>query len=471
MKKIVLKMNDLNMRHGRYGKLEHASFFALEGEVSGLMGLDSSGNELVARILLGEAEIDFSANNVYIDGRKIRGPEERRKLVGHMAAAAPVIQNWTVAEYVGLRDISWFLSSRAKKQLHKEVTEQFTEIGVSLDIDKKMKELSELERRMVELVRARKAGVRVLVIEDECEGMNRDTIQAYKAFLKKAIEGRMAVLLLCHSELAASVLTDNYIIFRRGRVVKRWRRDSRYNNGRVNDYLLGNTMIRKKKTLDNYARKAHASEDVIYGVRNLELQGAWYDYDFRKGEITTFVILNNAERMRFFDALCGRSTPADTVYVLEGQRFQQPRYRVFMENRVVSFMKMGNDYEIFEKMSVGDNLLLPSLKKIPGVEYMSSGSRITRILSDEIENDSLRHRDVVKELDSNEHITIAFDRWYVFNPKVIVLYEPFAGCDAYGVSIIVSYIKKFSNRGTAVIVIKSSLEYMADISDRVFNFE
>ncbi len=107
MKKIVLKMNDLNMRHGRYGKLEHASFFALEGEVSGLMGLDYSGNEL-ASDFAGRSGSDWSANNVYIDGRKIRGPAERQKLVGHMAAAAPVIENWTVAEYVGLRDVSWF---------------------------------------------------------------------------------------------------------------------------------------------------------------------------------------------------------------------------------------------------------------------------------------------------------------------------------------------------------------------------
>ena len=52
---------------------------------------------------------------------------------------------------------------------------------------------------------------------------------------------------------------------------------------------------------------------------------------------------------------------------------------------------------------------------------------------------------------------------------MIVLYEPFTSCDAYGVSIIMSYIKKFTNRGTAVIVVKSNLEYMEEVSDRIFD--
>ena len=50
-----------------------------------------------------------------------------------------------------------------------------------------------------------------------------------------------------------------------------------------------------------------------------------------------------------------------------------------------------------------------------------------------------------------------------------LLYEPFTSCDAYGVSIIMSYIKKFTNRGTAVIVVKSNLEYMEEVSDRIFD--
>ena len=40
-----------------------------------------------------------------------------------------------------------------------------------------------------------------------------------------------------------------------------------------------------------------------------------------------------------------------------------PSILKFFEYKIVSVMRLGNDNEIFEKMSVGDNLMLPSLQK------------------------------------------------------------------------------------------------------------
>lgn len=63
---------------------------------------------------------------------------------------------------------------------------------------------------------------------------------------------------------------------------------------------------------------------------------------------------------------------------------------------------------------------------------------------------------------------MSLERWYIFRPKVIILCDVFGGNDPYGISIIQSYIKKFSNLGVVVILIESCLEYVEDISDRVF---
>lgn len=87
-----------------------------------------------------------------------------------------------------------------------------------------MNSLNVLERRMVEVMRARKKGARILILEDECEGMDREMLCSYEQFLKKVIKNHMAAILICHSDMATSVLADNYIIFRRGRIVKKWKK-------------------------------------------------------------------------------------------------------------------------------------------------------------------------------------------------------------------------------------------------------
>ena len=71
----------------------------------------------------------------------------------------------------------------------------------------------------------------------------------------------------------------------------------------------------------------------------------------------------------------------------------------------------------------------------------------------------------------NDIINITLERWYIYNPKVLILFEPFARCDLMGVSIVKSYIKKFANRGSAVIIIKSREEYVEDISDQIISVE
>lgn len=468
MKKIVLKMNELNLQNERYGKLEYASLYALEGDITAFLGLNYSGKELAVQILLGTIDLDWNENHIYIDGQKIRRTSDLHSLAYYLCAEPPGIENWTVAEYISLTEVSWFLSKKVKKRLLKETEEQLEEAGVHIDIRKKMNSLNALERRMVEVMRARKKGARILILEDECEGMDRETFCSYAHFLKKAIKNRMAAILVCHSDMVYSVLADNYIIFRRGRVVKKWKKNSGYDNGKISDYLLGETMIQKKNSLDSYARKIRPGKDIVYGVRKLLIGKNLEDYDFRKGEITTFILANHTKRTNFFMNLSGRITPNHVEYLLNDKFVSRPAFLSFIKNKVVSVMKRGNDYEIFEKMSVGDNLILPSLRKIPRLVYMISGNKMSEILREEIEHESLINNDMVYCLDKNNHINISFNRWYVFNPKSIILYEPFTSCDAYGVSIILSYIKKMADRGTAVIVVKSNIEYMQGISDRVF---
>ncbi len=71
----------------------------------------------------------------------------------------------------------------------------------------------------------------------------------------------------------------------------------------------------------------------------------------------------------------------------------------------------------------------------------------------------------------NELIQLTLERWRIFNPNVLVLLEPFALCDVKDVSVVKSYIKKFSQNGTTVIIVNTREEYVEDISDRIINIK
>ena len=74
-----------------------------------------------------------------------------------------------------------------------------------------------------------------------------------------------------------------------------------------------------------------------------------------------------------------------------------------------------------------------------------------------------------EELGINERIQMTLERWHIFNPLVLILFEPFALCDVNGVDIVKKCVKKFSNNGTTVIIVSTREEYVEDISDQIMH--
>lgn len=471
MNKIVLRINDLDIKDEQFGKLEHVSFYVRENEVTGLLGLDYSGNELLLKVLLGNVEIDWHKNRIYMNEERVWNFQEIRKYIYFFSEKNNVPDSWTVAEYLGLLDAAFFLRRGVIEKLNLKAETGFREMDVHFDVRKKMSELNELERRMVEVVKARNMGARILVIEDEFEGMDEKTIREYAAFLKKAIQGKMAVLLFSHLERAYREMSDEFIILRKGRLVKKLRNGNENNSIPLMNYLLGNTLIQKKRSLDSYSREKNRDDGITYEVWNLSMRGKNQDFYFREGTITTFVLLNNAERKEFFLALSGRKANRHWEYVMDGERFVAPKFKTFLAHKIVSAMKLKDNDEIFGNMTTEDNLLLPSLDKISNSDYLFLGDRIGQSLYNDFKSDLHPNIKYVKDMNPHQKINIALERWYVYNPSVIILYDPFTSSDAYGVSIILSYIKKLANRGASVIVIKSTAEYMEEISDHIFNLD
>lgn len=469
MKRTLLKINDLSQQSEHLGKLSHVSLHILAGEVTALLGLVGSGKELLIKILSGQTEVDWRRNHFYLLGNQIRNYSQLSKVTCHISAEDSLIQDWTVAEYISLRDVSWYLSRRTRRRICQNAQTLLEDLDLDIDVTQKIKHLGELKKRMVEIVWARKEGARILILEDECEGMSPEELVQYASFLKKIIQERIGIILLCNARKAAEILADNYYIFRKGRVVKKRNRHVPYDSQSISRYILGGTMVGKKKSLDSYRRNLYKVSEPVYGIRDMQIHGCKYDTLFKRSEVTVFSISNHRERHRVFMELSGRAVTDTSSYLLGGDWVRQPNFKDFLAQKIVSLMRTSRDYEAFEDMSVGDNLLLPSIRKVPQMDYLLSGGKITQVLSHSLELDHISSHTKMKNLDNNQHIVVSLNRWYIFKPRAIIMYDPFIGCDEYTISLILSYIKKFTNLGSAVILVKSNLEYTEKIADRTFS--
>ena len=472
MKKEILRINSLNYTYAGNRKLENISMCILEGESVGVLGLTYSGKDLLVRLLCGEAEADIRGLDIYVDGARMSDQEELARYVYRIAASNYKIDDWTVAEYIGLVDSGWFQMLWNRRRLEEETDAYFKELGIPFDVSRKLKELTELEKRIADMVKARRHGARIVIVEDEFEGMRPESIGEFARIMKRLARENMAVIINSHSDMVLSMLSDKYIIMKKGRIVKKCRTDYIQGSRHLEKFLLGSTIKSKKQDMDSYALEQSEEKKTVYRVRGLELKdGRKGDFNFSRGEVVTFLVLDGREKERLFLVLSGRQPGRDIYCNIDSREYASGDFSGFVRGKVVSVMHMGSKEEVFTHMSAGQNLLLPSLGKISSVEYIASSGRISKMLKQNMDSDAMMPDMEAGDLEINDLISITLERWYIYNPKVLVLFEPFAQCDVYGVSIVKSYIKKFANRGTAVIILKSREEYVEDISDKIISLD
>lgn len=469
MKSKLLEFKQISLEETGHGKLKDVSFFLRRGFVTALLGLDISGPDLLIRLLLGRLPFGWGNSQVYFEGRQVDDHSQIRDCIYYYKEGTKPMETWTVSEYLFSDRPVRLLCKGTMKKMGRDLSPLFQRYGLEFSPMKRIGQLSELEQRKTELIKAVLQEAQIMIIEDECKGLSYEEIKEYKRFLRRVIDGKRAVLLISHAETVFQTLGDDIVIFRKGRVVKKcfgidgklpfdWRA-----------YVLGNTLIQKKHTIDMIRRKKMDKKEVVYRVSGLCFNHKRADLQFRRGEITTFLLFDNGRRENFFLEISGRRNAGDVQYLLKGKKLSFSQYEDLIRHKIISVTRLKEGKEVIREMSIEDNLFLPSQNKLSMFHYAVDHASIKQRLYLDFAEEFLTGEKSVKELSANGLTAMTLERWYIFRPNVLILFDAFAGSDPYGISIIQSYVKKIANLGTAVIIVDSDLEYAGDLSDRIFD--
>ncbi|GKX27672.1 ribose import ATP-binding protein RbsA [Vallitalea longa] len=469
MKKEILRIHDFNMEYSSTVKLTNISMSLMAGECIGFLGLMNSGKNLLVDILCkGE---NLNQRSFYVNQR-IVNCADIQKSVYRIATSNYLIDNWTVGEYICLDSVSSILGIYWKNRLAAKTELFLKHLKLDIDVNKKLGDLSGLEKRLIDLVKAYSLEKKIIVIEDEFQGCSIEDIKQFKEVLNRVINNRMVVIINSHSDYVSNILSDKYIIFKKGYIVKKCNKEYIKDNNHLEKFLLGARITSKKKDLDSYKNEQNIISQVIYSVKNVRLKiRDDIHLDFAKSEVVTILILDVNEKEQFFDLISGRYIDKYMKIYLEQNICNFSNVTDFVKKKIVSIADMGGVDELLLSMSDGDNLWIPSLDKISSLQYIFSQHRMDKMLKKQMKGNIEETGNDIKNMSINDHIILLLERWYIYKPKVLILLEPFVHCDIYGVSLVKSYIKKFTSLGTTVIIVKSREEYIADISDRIIHIK
>ncbi len=465
MKKELIYFRNCTIRT-KYIDIEKISLSLFSGESTAFLGLASSGKRDFINALCGD--IPFKSAGIFLDSKRL-SQKEISNTIHKIRDINYSISNWTVYEYVGLvnsKDNSLFLN---KKKLSKEISLIFQKLGLDIDVNKSLDSLSELEKRLIDVVKACINSCKIILIEDELTGLTTLELISLKENIKRIIKKQNVSLIInVNSYKVNSILADNYIIFKKGEIIKKCPSSKISNKEELERLLIDSHIGGTLNTENNII--ISESKEVVYRVNNINLNNnISKNFYFRKASVSSIISLNRDDKKKIFDALSGRKTDSFVDIYIDEEKVYLKNIEDFVKNKIVSINNLLSLNELIDNFSIGENIIIPSLAKFNSFEYSLNAKKMKNILEKQLlESICFDDDDAFNINETFRENCIIFERWYVFKPKVLIIYEPFNNCDVKGVNLIKSYISKFKKNDTAIIIINSRKSDIYDISDFIY---
>ena len=254
-----------------------------KGEVHALMGENGAGKSTLIKIISGVHRAD--EGEMYIDGKRLNFQSPFEAQVGGIATLFQEIQeipDLTVAEnlYAGIEPIKYGMFIDWKT-LRKNAQHQVDELGLNINVARKMRQLSPSSRKMVEIIRAvHKRGASVVIMDEPTANLNQGEIDALFAMIAELKERGISILYISHRMREIFQIADRISILRDGRLI---RTDSTKNftQDEIVKLMVGRSLP------EFYPHRTPPANSVSFKVRGLTVKGELDDvsFDVRSKEI------------------------------------------------------------------------------------------------------------------------------------------------------------------------------------------
>ncbi|MES2430571.1 MAG: gliding motility-associated ABC transporter ATP-binding subunit GldA [Bacteroidota bacterium] len=207
-----ITVKNLTKIYGTQKAVNDISFTIAKGEIVGFLGPNGAGKSTTMKIITGYLAADGGTAEVC--GEKV-SPDSlsTKKKIGYLPEANPLYFDMYVREYLefiaGIHDI---------KDAKKNIAEIIATVGLILEANKKIGQLSKGYKQRVGLAAALLHNPEVLILDEPTSGLDPNQIIEIREVIKKLGQNK-TVLFSSHILQEVEAICDRVIIINRGNIV------------------------------------------------------------------------------------------------------------------------------------------------------------------------------------------------------------------------------------------------------------
>lgn len=465
MTEALLEVRGLKKSYGGIAALKDGRFRLEAGSVHALCGGNGAGKSTFLGIVMGIRQRD--GGTISRNGTEVTfsGPSDA------LAAGISIIEQelnpvpaMTVAEniFLGREPLAGFGRVDFRKM---NATAQGLLDGLNFSIQAStlMMDLTVAELQLVEIAKALSYDAEVIFMDEPTSALGEAEADQLFAAIKTLKERGKGVVYVSHRLSEIFNIADSYTVFRDGQYV---------GDGKIADVSREDLiqMIVGRPLAEEFIKENQPGSNAVLSIRNLNAQNGVKDvsFDLRQSEILALYGLMGSGRSEIFERLFGLSNDLGGEIILNGQKISvsSPSQAINHGFAFVTEDRKGSGLVL--AADVRANICMASLDDMSNGPVMSNrreadaAQRMIDLFKIKTASDRLE----VSGLSGGNQQKVVLGKWFLTNPRILLLDEPTRGVDVGAKREIYRVMSDFAAQGGAVIMVSSEIDEVLGMADR-----
>lgn len=461
--KYILEMQGIVKEFPGVKALNGVQLKVRPGTVHTLMGENGAGKSTLMKCLIGMYAAN--AGTITYKGRDVKYKSTEEALNDGISMIhqelSPVLER-SVSENVWLgREPKKGIFIDYKK-MRQDCLELFRKMGVDLNPDEKMKNLTVAKMQMVEIVKAISYNSSIVIMDEPTSALTDSEVEDLFRIIAELKSKDVAVIYISHKMDEIFKISDDISIFRDGTYIST---DQACN-------LTQDEVIKRmvgREITEMFPKEECKIGEVILKVDKLSSGKAVKEVSFElhKGEILGFAGLVGAGRTETMETIFGMRPKTGGAVYINGKEVNIKSPEDAAANKIALLTEDRRGNGILGILSVRFNTVVANLK---AYGFPVDSKKMAADTQEYIDRLSIKTPSMdaqIQDLSGGNQQKVLLGRWLLTDPDILIVDEPTRGIDVGAKAEIHRIISDLAKAGKAIIVVSSELPEVMGVSDRV----
>lgn len=466
MRDRLLEVSGLKKSFGGVAALRDGRFHLEAGSVHALCGGNGAGKSTFLTIVMGIQQRDAGTIRRNGKGVTFSSPadalENGISIIEQELSPVPAM---TVAENIFLgREPQKAFGRVDFAKMNAEAKKLLDQLNFDIPPKTRMMDLSVAKLQLVEIAKALSYDAEIIIMDEPTSALGESEADQLFAAIRRLKDQGKGIIYVSHRLTEIFEIADTYTVFRDGAFVE----DGRIADTTKQDLIR---MIVGRPLTEEFVKENTPGSETVLAAKAIDSRNGVRDvsFDAHKGEILGFYGLMGAGRTEILERLFGLTDHTAGSITLEGKTFRPKSAADAITSGLAFVTEDRKESGLVLSATVRNNICMASHDDLSSGPAMNTGAekraaeRMIETFGIKTATDKLP----VSGLSGGNQQKVVLGKWFLIEPKILLLDEPTRGVDVGAKREIYRIMSDFASNGGTILMVSSETDEILGMADRV----